>query len=122
MFKIINRVTEKVNKYLETRVLMVKLGLIERASNLMSLFMLLLISMFVVLLVLVFLGFALATSFAQMTGSALVGFLLTALVFLFLLCMLVLFRRPILKSFANMYVSLLTAADDGDEDDEETVY
>lgn len=119
MFKIINRITNKVNQYLETRVLMVKLGLIERASNLMSMFLLLLISMFVVLLIMVFLGFALATTFTHMTGSAIVGFLLTGLVFLFILFMLAIFRRPILRSFTNMSISLLTAADEGDEEEQD---
>ena len=98
---------------------MVKLGLIERASNLMSMFLLLLISMFVALLVMVFLGLALATTFTHMTGSAVVGFLLTGLVFILILCMLVLFRRPILRSFTNLYISLLTAADEGDEDEQD---
>ena len=118
MFKIINKVADKVNQYLETRVLMVKLGLIERASNLMSLFMLLLISMFIVMLVLFFLGLAMATMFTYLTGNGAIGFLITAMIFLLLLFILMLLRKPILKSFANMYVGLLTEDDEENETEE----
>ena len=113
---------DKATDYIDVRIGLLKLSLIERTSNVLGTLMISLIYFFVALAVLTFLGFGLMETFSSILdpniGSARVGgAFITAGIFALFLVLLFVLRKGIIAAFAGIFIRILTAGDD-DEDDE----
>lgn len=108
---------DKASEFFDVRVGLLKLGLIERTSTLLGNLMLAFIYLFIALAVLTFLGFGLMETFtAMLDGNRVGGAFITAGVFGLLLVLLFLLRNVIIKSFAGIFVRILTESNDEDEE------
>lgn len=107
---------DKASEYIDVRVGLFKLGLIERTSSLLGNLILAFIYLFISLAILTFLGFGLMETFTELVGSRVGGAFITAGVFALLLVLLFLVRKPLIRSFAGVFVRILTESDDDDED------
>lgn len=103
---------EKIAHYVEIRMNLFKLGLIERMSNIMSYLIFVFIGLFVGLSILIFLGIGIGEYFATVLDSRAGGFFVTAGIYILLLIVMFLFRSPIKKAFAGVFIRILTADTD----------
>jgi len=113
---------EKASEFIDVRVGLFKLGLIERTSTLLGNLMLSFIYLFIALAVLTFLGFGLMETFTELIGSRVGGAFITAGLFALMLVLLFAARKAIIRGFAGIFVRILTeSSDDDDADDSKHV-
>lgn len=107
-----------VTEYLETRLQLVRLMAIRTLSRTFSLFIVICLVSFMVLFFLLFLVIAFSWQMADVTGSAALGFLCGAGVFLLLLILGIVFRKPL---FLNPLIRLFiqSSANEQEEDDDQ---
>ena len=107
-----------VTEYLETRLQLIRLMAIRTLSKTFSLFIVICLVSFMVLFFLLFLVIAFSWQMADVTGSAALGFLCGAGVFLLLLILGVIFRKPL---FLNPLIRLFiqSSANEEEEDDDQ---
>lgn len=113
---ILGNLKEKVADYVDVRVRLLKLSVVERTASILSYFAFLMIILLIALLAFVFIGFGMAEGFTALVDSRTGGFLLAALVFILLLLITFALRAKLFHKFANIFVKLLT--EDEDEEDE----
>jgi uncharacterized membrane protein (DUF485 family) len=106
-----------VTEYLETRLQLIRLTAIRTLSRTFSLFIVICLVSFMVLFFLLFLVIAFSWQMAAVTGSAALGFLCGAGVFLLLLTLGIVFRKPL---FLNPLIRLFiqSSANEEEEDDQ----
>ncbi len=106
-----------VTEYLETRLQLIRLMAIRTLSKTFSLFIVICLVSFMVLFFLLFLVIAFSWQMADVTGSAALGFLCGAGVFLLLLILGVIFRKPL---FLNPLIRLFiqSSVNEEEEDDQ----
>lgn len=107
---------EKASNFIDVRLGLFKLSLIERTSKVFGQLVLSFIYAFVGLIVLAFIGIGLMELLGSLLQSRMLGAFLTAAIFLLLLVLLLSMRKAIHRSLANMFVRLLTEEDE--EEDE----
>jgi Zn-dependent protease with chaperone function len=107
---------DKASEFIDVRVGLFKLSLIERTSTLLGNLMLAFIYLFLALAVLTFLGFGLMETFSELVHSRVGGAFITAGVFALLLVLLFAVRKLIIRSFAGIFVRILTEPNEGDDD------
>lgn len=112
---------EKASNFIDVRLGLFKLSLIERTSKVFGQLVLTFIYAFVGLIVLAFVGIGLMELFGGLLQSRMAGAWLTAAIFLLLLLILLAFRSALLRSLANMFVRLLTEDDEEDTDTKSNV-
>lgn len=107
-----------VTEYLETRLQLIRLTAIRTLSRTFSLFIVICLVSFMVLFFLLFLVIAFSWQMADVTGSAALGFLCGAGVFLLLLILGIVFRKPL---FLNPLIRLFiqSSANEEEEDDDQ---
>jgi len=107
-----------VTEYLETRMQLIRLTAIRTLSRTFSLFIVICLVSFMVLFFLLFLVIAFSWQMADVTGSAALGFLCGAGVFLLLLTLGIVFRKPL---FLNPLIRLFiqSSANEEEEDDDQ---
>jgi uncharacterized membrane protein (DUF485 family) len=107
-----------VTEYLETRLQLIRLTAIRTLSKTFSLFIVICLVSFMVLFFLLFLVIAFSWQMADVTGSAALGFLCGAGVFLLLLILGIVFRKPL---FLNPLIRLFiqSSANEEEEDDDQ---
>jgi uncharacterized membrane protein (DUF485 family) len=107
-----------VTEYLETRLQLIRLTAIRTLSRTFSLFIVICLVSFMVLFFLLFLVIAFSWQMADVTGSAALGFLCGAGVFLLLLTLGIVFRKPL---FLNPLIRLFiqSSANEEEEDDDQ---
>lgn len=110
---------EKIAHYIEIRLNLIKLGLIERISGILSYLIFIFISLFLAASILIFVGIAIGEYFATVLDSRAGGFSVTAVFYILLMAVMLVFRMSIIRAFSNMFIRELTAKDD-DETDETT--
>ena len=111
----IGKIFDKGIRYVEAKLNIIKLSAIERISILMGFLMLMIISMIGVLTIFIFVGVGMGIYFGEITGSAAGGYFITAGIYLIVFSTLILFKKSMLRAFANLFVNLLT--DDVDKDE-----
>jgi hypothetical protein len=114
----INKWKDKIAHYVDVRIQLAKLTVIERASNVLSYLIFVFICLFLAVTILIFLGISLGELFSGMTDSRALGYLMTTGVYLLLVVVLFLARKPIVESFAGVFVRMLTSGDDDDDEEE----
>jgi hypothetical protein len=115
---VFNRWKEKANNFIDVRLGLLKLSLIERTSSVIGRLLLSFIYIFLGMTVLSFIGFGLMEVFAAWFDSRIGGAFATAGLFLLLLIIVFAMRKAILSAFAGIFISLLTEGDDDDDDDD----
>lgn len=114
---VFNRWKDKANNYIDVRLGLLKLSLIERTSNVIGRLLLSFIYIFLGLTVLSFVGYGLMEVFSAWFDSRIGGSFATAGLFLLLLLIIFALRKPILAAFAGIFIGVLTEGDDDDNDD-----
>ena len=108
-----------VNAYLETRVEIFKLTSIKVLSKLLSILLLIFITSFMLLFFLLFLVISFSWFMSDVLGSAALGFLCGGGLFLFIMIVCIVFRKPL---FVNPFIRLFLRASLQEENDEEDEY
>lgn len=110
---------EKITHYIDIRINLMKLGFIERTSNILSYLIFVFISLFLTLSVLIFVGIGIGEFFSSLLDSRTAGFFITAGFYILLLGLMMLIRVPIIKMFAGIFIRIMTAPDPDEETAEE---
>jgi uncharacterized membrane protein (DUF485 family) len=106
-----------LSEYLDTRMQLIRLMAIRTISRTFSMFIVVCLVSFMVLFFLLFLVISFSWLMADVTGSAALGFLCGAGVFLLILVLGIIFRKPL---FLNPLIRLFihTSTQEEDEDDQ----
>jgi uncharacterized membrane protein YqjE len=113
--------TGKVAKdYLETRLDLIKLQAAGKLSKALGLFFSLILAFLLFFFVIVFLGMVVGFWIGEMTHSNTIGFSCSAGLFVFLLAIILLFRKPLIqKPLSNLLITeLLSEMNNDDEEDQ----
>ena len=113
---VFNRWKDKASNYIDVRLGLLKLSLIERTSNVIGHLLISFIYIFLTLSALSFIGYGLMETFSVWFDSRVAGSFATAGLFVLLLLVIFMLRKAIITSFAGIFIRVLT---EGDEDDEE---
>jgi len=114
---IISKWKDKIAHYIDVRLNLIKLGFIERTSNILSYLIFVFIGLFLGISVLIFLGIGIGEYFATVLGSRAGGFFITAGFYILLLIVMLLARTPIVNGFSGVFIRIMTATEPDDEDD-----
>lgn len=107
-----------LQRYVETRLRLIKLDISQRLARALSLFFVLIIAFLLLFFVIMFLGMVLAYAIADASGSYTLGFSVSALLFLALLALVMGFRKSwIERPLTTLLINELTKDDQDDEED-----
>lgn len=108
-----------LSEYLETRLQLLRLIAIRTLSRTFSMFIVVCLVSFMVLFFLLFLVISFSWLMADATGSAALGFLCGAGVFLVIIMLAIVFRKPLfLNPLIRLFIHTSTREEDEDEDDQ----
>lgn len=107
---------EKIAHYIDLRLRLLKLAVVERISGIMSYLILMFIVLFLSMSILIFLGVAFAEYFAEVLDSRSGAYLLTAGVLLLLFLSLFAFKKPIVRGISGVFIRILTEAGEDEEE------
>jgi hypothetical protein len=113
---IFTRWKDKASNYIDVRLGLLKLSLIERTSSVLGHLLISFIYIFFTLSALTFIGYGLMEAFSAWTDSRIAGAFMTAGLFVLMLVIIFLLRKTIVNAFAGIFIRVLT---EGDEDDDE---
>ena len=117
----ISKWKDKLAHYIEVRLNLFKLGLIERISNILSYLIFVFIGLFLSVSILIFLGIGIGEYFAAILDSRAGGFFITAAFYILLLIFLFMLRVPITNGFAGVFIRIMTASESDEEEKKEEV-
>lgn len=109
---------DKITRYIDVNVKLLKLGFVEHTSNILSYFIFAMIGLFIVCCILLFIGFGLTEGLVALGLPHVASFFITSGVYILLLLCVVGLRKSIIRSFANLFVSVMTENDDKGEEPE----
>lgn len=104
----IKKLLEKVSTYLDSKLAILKLTLIEKIALIMGFCMMMIFGMSCVIAILIILGLGLSSYFGDLVGSETGGYFITVALYIVLMLLAMLFKKPLLRVFAGMFVDLLT--------------
>ena len=104
----INKWKDKIAHYVDVRLSLVKLGFIERTSNILSYLIFVFIGLFLSVSILIFLGIGIGEYFADLLDSRAGGFFITAGFYTLLLVLMFLLRNAIINGFSGMFIRIMT--------------
>jgi len=113
---VISKWKDKIAHYVDVRLNLIKLGFIERTSNILSYLIFVFISLFLAVSILIFVGIGIGEYFASVLDSRAGGFFITAGFYVLLLAIMFLARTAITNGFAGVFIRILTA-EEPDQDD-----
>ena len=116
MNNLFNQWKDDATRFLEVRLNIAKLTLVERVSNVLSFIVYLIILLFLGILALIFLGISLQEVFTSLLDSRIGGAFATLGFYVLLFIIGVLTRKSITNAFAGIFVRIMTAEDDADSD------
>ena len=106
-----------LSEYLETRLQLLRLIAIRTLSRTFSMFIVVCLVSFMVLFFLLFLVISFSWLMADATGSAALGFLCGAGVFLVIIMLAIVFRKPLfLNPLIRLFIHTSTQEEDEDEE------
>jgi len=114
---ILDKLKEKIVEYIDVNIRVLKLNLIEQASKVFGYFIYIIVILFILLGALLFAGFGMAELFTQLVHSRWLGYLITFLIYLFMLWIFIARRRKIVKKLGNAFISVITEADEDETSD-----
>ncbi len=117
MLDFVNKWKDKVAHYIDVRLQLMKLSVVERVSGVLSYFLYVFISLFLAVTVLVFLGIGIGEFLSEVLDSRAGGFFITTGIYIVLLIILLMSRKAIINKLAGAFIAMLT--DSSDEADDE---
>ncbi|MBW8686150.1 hypothetical protein [Chitinophaga rhizophila] len=115
-----NQTGKVAKEYLETRLDLIKLQAAGKLSKALGLFFTLILAFLLFFFVIVFLGMVLGFWIGEMTNSFTLGFSCSAGLFVLLLGIILIFRKPLVQvPLSNMLIKELLNEMDMDESNEE---
>ncbi|GAA4459572.1 hypothetical protein GCM10023093_00750 [Nemorincola caseinilytica] len=114
---IFSGIKDRITRYIEVQVDLVKIDLIGRTAGVVSYVLFALIGLLIFFCIVLFIGFGLTSAFIQMGVSPLAAYFITTGIYILLLALVVVLRRPITRFFADSLVEVITSSadDEGDE-------
>ena len=116
---ILSKWKDKVAHYVDVRLSLMRLNLIERASTVVSYLILTFIALFISLAVLIFLGIGMGEAFADLVDSRAGGYFITAGIYALLAALIFLARQNIVNAFAGIFIRIMTEPSEHDAEEEE---
>jgi uncharacterized membrane protein YqjE len=121
LLDIVQRWKDKINTLVETKVRLVQLEFIERASGVLSFVIFNILFILLGFSVLLFAGFGVAEWLSQLMNSEVSGYFVVAFSFLIIGIVFYLSRKKIRRFLSDKFISVLTEKrDDEDDIDENT--
>ncbi len=114
----ISKWKDKISHYVDVRLNLLKLSMIERTSNILSYLIFVFIGLFLSVSVLIFIGIGVGEYFADVFDSRAAGFFTAALMYIILLAIMFLLRKPITNGFAGIFIRIMTAPDPDEEQEQ----
>lgn len=120
MLDIFQKWKDKLTNLVETKVRLMQLEFIERASGAMSFLIFAVLLLLLGFGVFLFIGLGVAEMLSALMGSYILGYLSVAAFYLLLIIIFFGCRKKVTKALSSMFISILTEKkdDDDDEDDE----
>lgn len=112
----IDKWKDKIAHYVDVRLSLIKLGFIERTSNILSYLIFVFIGLFLAISVLLFVGIGVGEYFSEVLDSRAGGFFITAGFYVLLLVLMFMLRVPVTTAFSSAFIRILT--DDGPDDED----
>ncbi len=106
--ELINQIRERIRQYLEVRLNLLKINLIEQAAALMSNMIFLFVCLFIFFCILLFCGFGLVEVFSDMGLGRAVAFFATICIYVLVLIVALLFRKGITGFFSGIFIRTMT--------------
>ncbi len=106
---------DKLIKYAETKLNVLKLSFVERVALVMGFCMFLMMCMFVSLVIIIELGLGLGLMIGDWVGFVAAGYFITAGFFTLILVGIYTARRKLMRFFTNVFIKLLTDDDENEE-------
>lgn len=116
---IFDNVKDRISRYIEVRLDLMKVSVIGRTASVVSYVLFALICLLFLFCIVLFIGLGLTNAFIDMGVSAVGAFFITTGIYILLLIFIILLRKPISRFFADSLVEVITADDDNGEDKEE---
>ncbi len=108
-----------LQRYMETRVEILRLQMIRSTSKAIGSLIWLIVLLFLFFLLLIFIGLILGFLFAEITGSNVIGFSISAgILFLFALLLIVLRKKLFIDPVVRLLIGIFTTPSDDEEDEE----
>ncbi len=116
MSNIFNQWKEDATRFLEVRLNLAKLTMVERVSNVLSFILYSFILFLLGILALIFLGISLQEVFSEVFDSRVGGAFATLGFYILLVVIGIFARKSITNVFAGIFVRMMTKEDDEDSD------
>lgn len=116
---ILEKWRDKATRYVDIRLQLIKLGIIERASNVLGSMMIGFILLFLAFSMLIFMGMGIMKQMSIWLNSEVAGSFATAGIFLVLILLIGGLRKQITNAFAGIFIGIITASDEEETDDDE---
>ncbi len=113
---IFSSITDKVRRFIDVNINLLKVNLIGRSSVLLSYLMFGMITLFVLFCIILFFGFGMTEVFVGLGLSRLGAYFATMGFYVLLMGGVFAARKPITRYFADNFIKVMT--DDGDDDKE----
>jgi hypothetical protein len=108
---------DRIAQYVDVRIQLMKLSIIERTSSVLSYLIFVFIALFLLLSVLVLIGIGLGEWFSVLFDSRIGGFFAAAGAYILLVVLAVVLRKPLLNAFSGIFIRIMTQDDDDDNRD-----
>lgn len=118
MINLFGKWKDRATEYIDVRVQLAKLKFVQGASNVLSSLMFGFILVVVSISVLIFMGLGIMEVFTHFFNSRIAGAFATSGTFLLLMLVLFAFRKSFLRSFAGLFIRIMTDLGEDDEDEE----
>ena len=119
MINLFGKWKDKATQYVDVRFQLLKLGMIERISNVLGFVMLGFGILTITLAIFIFLGIGMMESFSVWLDSRIAGAFATTGFFIILLLIVVGIRKGILTALSGVFIRIMTEGDDDDDDDDD---
>ena len=111
-------IKERISRYIDVNDDLVKLNLIGRTAVLVSYLIFSLIALLIVFCIALFMGLGLTSALMETGMSTVAAYFVTMGIYLVLLIVVILLRKPISGFFADSLVEVLTTYEGDDKDDD----
>ena len=109
---IISSLKDKITRYVDVYIKLLKLNFISSTANLLSYFLFALICLLLLFCIMILLGFGLTEGFIDMGMSRIAALFTTVGIYIFLLLIFMVLRKNIIRYFAGNFINVLS--DDAD--------
>lgn len=118
MMNLLEKWRDKATRYVDVRLQLIKLGIIQRTANVISSMMLGIILLFFFFTMFIFMGMGIMKVLSVWFDSEIWGAFATAGFFLIFILVIGAMRKTITTAFAGIFIGIITESDEDDDNDE----